>query len=215
VISLDCRPEQRQDDLIILESGELTAQRSVLQRYRDRLTDTGNGNVALLALTLFDCLQLWNWETWILRPRAPPRVINYYPKYSNAPDLASYPDYCRVRLMLHHPFVDWADLLCVDGRTYGSYIDAFQACRASHTHPQDFYTDPETEDPDSSDESNAGDAADTADDEAPLADFEAFARRRPQEDFTRLELGDLGARETDRSYDWTQHVGRYKLYPEH
>jgi len=58
VISLDCRPEQRQDDLIILESGELTAQRSVLQRYRDRLTDTGNGNIALLALTLFDCLQL-------------------------------------------------------------------------------------------------------------------------------------------------------------
>jgi hypothetical protein len=30
--------------------------------------------------------------------------------------------------MLHHPFVDWEDLLVVDGQVYGSYIDAFRAC---------------------------------------------------------------------------------------
>jgi hypothetical protein len=30
--------------------------------------------------------------------------------------------------MLHHPFVDWTDLLSVDGQVYGSYIEAFRAC---------------------------------------------------------------------------------------
>jgi hypothetical protein len=35
-------------------------------------------------------------------------------------------------------------------------------------------------------------------DDYPLADFELFARRRPQEDFTRVDsLGGLGSREID------------------
>jgi hypothetical protein len=73
--------------------------------------------------------------------------------------------------------------LLVNGRIYRSYIDAFQACHYSHSHPQDFYTDPEAECSDSDNESDE-DPNEQADDEHPLADFEAFARRRPQEDFT-------------------------------
>ena len=57
LVSLDCRLEDVQRDLIVLESGEITAQRSALQRYRDRLKDTRHGNAALLDLLLFDCLQ--------------------------------------------------------------------------------------------------------------------------------------------------------------
>jgi hypothetical protein len=115
--------------------------------------------------------------------------------------------------MLHHPFVDWPDLLSFNGQTYTDYISAFRACENSHTHPPDFYIDPETKDLDSDNESEQ-DKPNGPNEETPLADFEAFARRRPREDFTRLELGGLGTRETDRSYDWTLHVGRYELYPE-
>ena len=79
--------------------------------------------------------------------------------------------------MLHHPFTDWADLLSVDGQAYGSYIDAFRACHCSHMHPRDFYTDPEAECSDLDDESDE-DPQEQAN-EHPLADFEAFARRRP------------------------------------
>ena len=49
-------------------------------------------------------------------------MINYYPRYLNNPESPTYADYCRVRLMLHHPFVDYADLLNVDGQVYGSSI---------------------------------------------------------------------------------------------
>ncbi len=57
MVSLDCRPEEVQRNLIVLESSEVTAQRSALQRYCDRLTDTANGNSALPDLSLFDCLR--------------------------------------------------------------------------------------------------------------------------------------------------------------
>jgi hypothetical protein len=197
LVSLDCRPEDVQRDLIVLESGEVTAQRSALQRYRGRLADTENGNRALPDLSLFDCLQFWDWMTWKLRPRASPQVINYFPRYSNDSGAPTYSDYCRVKLMLHHPFVDWTDLLLVDGQTYESYIDAFQACVQSHTHPPDFYTDPEADCSDSDDESDE-DPEEQAD-EYPLADFEAFARRRPHVDFNFLD--GLGTREIDRDYD--------------
>ena len=57
LVSLDCRPEEVQHDLIVLESSEITAQRSPLRKYQDRLKDTRNGNSALPDLSLFDCLQ--------------------------------------------------------------------------------------------------------------------------------------------------------------
>jgi hypothetical protein len=116
--------------------------------------------------------------------------------------------------MLHHPFVDYADLLNVDGQVYGSYIEAFRACYRSHNHPQDFYTDPEPES-EALDSESDEDPEEQAEDDHPLADFEAFARRRPQEDFTRIDLLDsLGTREMDRDYDWSLHVGRYDISPE-
>jgi hypothetical protein len=213
LVSLDCRPEDVQRDLIVLESGEVTAQRSTLRRYRDRLADTGNGNAALLSLSLFDYLQHWDWMTWRVRPRASPRVINYYPRYSNDQGSPGYSDYCRVKLMLHHPFVDWPDLLSVDGQVYQSFVDAFRACVRLHTHPQDFYTDPAAESDDSEDDSD--DDPQEQPDEHPLADFEAFARRKPWEDFTSIDFIDsLGTRDMDRAYDWSPHVGRYDIPPE-
>src|ERR1700722_16261667 len=113
--------------------------------------------------------------------------------------------------MLHHPFVDWADLLLVDGQEYGSYIDAFRACSQSHSHLEDFYTDPDNEDDNTDSDTETEpdlDPEDESDTNYPLANFEAFARRRPQEDFTDMDLGqDIGARDIDRDYDWSVHVG--------
>jgi hypothetical protein len=120
--------------------------------------------------------------------------------------------------MLHHPFVDWADLLLVDGQEYGSYIDAFRACSRSHSHLEDFYTDPDNEDDNTDSDTETEpdlDPEDESDTNYPLADFEAFARRRPGEDFTDMDLGqDVGARDFDRDYDWSVHVGRDNIQPE-
>lgn len=107
--------------------------------------DTRNGNTSIPALSLFTCLQLWDWLTWKIRLRASSQVINYYPRYLDDPKSPEYWDYCRVKLMLHHPFTDWLDLLTVQDETYGPYIEAFQACTRLHTHLKDFYNDLEGE----------------------------------------------------------------------
>lgn len=151
--------------------------------------------------------------TWRVRPRASPRVINYFPRYLDDPSLQTYSDYCRVKLMLHHPFVNWTDLLSFDGHVYQSYVDAFRACLQLHAHPQDFYTDPAAQSDDSDDDSD--DDPQQQPDEHPLADFEAFARRRPHEDFTCMDfLDSLGTRDMDCAYDWSPHVGRYDISPD-
>jgi hypothetical protein len=204
VVTLDCRPEEVQNDTITVEDETVTAKRSPLRRYQDRLTD--QANQALANVTLFDWLRTWNWITWTVRPRAPLRVINYFPRYSSGPSSQEHDNYCRVRLMLHHPFERFTDLRSFDGCDYGSYTDAFYACRRLHSHPDDFYTDVVANDQDteSEDESvrNGGD-------DEPLADFEAFARRRPyNDDLTCSFTDDLGSRDLDRAYDWTSHVGR-------
>jgi ATP-dependent DNA helicase PIF1 len=157
-------------------------------------------------VTLFDWLRAWNWITWTIRPRAPLRVINYFPRYSSDPSSKEYDDYCRVRLMLHHPFERLTDVLSFDGSDYGSYTDAFRACRRLHTHLDDFYTDLEADGQDT--DSDDGDSVRNASDTEPLADFEIFARRRPcNDDLTCSFTDDLGSRELDRAYDWTSHVG--------
>ena len=63
LVGLDCRPDNVQHDLIVLESGEVTAQRLVLRRYQDRLADTKHGDAALIDISLFDCLRHWDWLT--------------------------------------------------------------------------------------------------------------------------------------------------------
>jgi len=142
-------------------------------------------------------------------------VINYYPRYPSDPTAPAFTDYCRVKLMLHHPFVISDDLLTVDGTEYGSFTDAFHICRASHNHPADFYTDPPREGDDESEEESVEEGREAEGIEQPLADFEAFARRRPGRE---LDLADpfdtLGTRGIDRAYNWSVHVGRWIVVPE-
>jgi hypothetical protein len=69
-----------------------------------------------------------------------------------------------------------------------------------YTHPEDFYIDPEAESEALDDESDKD--PEEQPEEHTLVDFEAFARRRPQEDFTHVDLFDsLGSREMDHNYD--------------
>ena len=127
IVSLDCRPEESQDNTIILEDGAIKAQRSPLRRYLDRNCDAP-GAIVLRSVTLFDWLQLWDWTTFRVRTRASSQVINYFPRYLADPESAIYDDFCHVKLMLHHPFHYVKELLSVDRVAYSSYPEAFTAC---------------------------------------------------------------------------------------
>ena len=101
--------------------------------------------MSLLALSLFDCLQHWDWLIWKIRPRASPRVINYYPRYLDSPKSLGYLDYYYVKLILYYLFTDQPDLLLVKNKTYSLYIKVFQAYKRLYTYLEDFYNNLEEE----------------------------------------------------------------------
>ena len=53
VITLDCRPEKCQDNVIVLEDGEVSTQRSPVRRYQDRTRDAPSAQ-ELKSVTLFN-----------------------------------------------------------------------------------------------------------------------------------------------------------------
>jgi hypothetical protein len=182
VITLDCRPEQSQDNLIVLEDGDISTQRSPIRRYQDRNCDAP-GAQELQNVTLFNWLQFWDWKTFTVRSRAPSRVIHYWPRYPADLEAAKYNDFCRVKLMLHHPFDHIEELLSVD-IVYSSYREAYTACCQHHSHPEDYYADPKMdldELPDDDGDEKDLEVEPKPEDERPLADFEAYARRRPDD----------------------------------
>jgi ATP-dependent DNA helicase PIF1 len=216
VVTLDCRPTEVQNDMITVEDETVQTRKSPLQRYQSRMTD--QVNQALVNTTLFDWLRTWDWFKWTKRPRAPLRVINYFPRYSSDPAADQYNDYCRVRLMLHHPFTCLADLLSVDGCVYETCPLAFYACQRLHTHPDDKYTDTpkDIDDPEDTDSESDDKEEELLEPNGPLADFEVLARRRPgrSDDLTCSFTDDLGTRDVDCVYDWTSHVGRDLVEPD-
>jgi ATP-dependent DNA helicase PIF1 len=219
-VSLNCRPDKDQSQAISIEDGEASISRSPCRKYRDRLTDT-KGGLHLQDVSLFQWLREYNFEgkcKWKPRSKALQRVINYYPKYSSLPNSSDYEDYCRVRLMLHHPFVNPDELLVVDGVRFDTFSDAFRSCQESHSHPPDFYEDPV--DPDAVDDdidtnSEYDDLEEEGvrdHDEDEVGNDEMYARRGPRNDLSRIEdPHNLGGRDLDRQYDWSPHAGRYDV----
>jgi hypothetical protein len=133
VVTLDCRPETEAQQVVTFEDGSVKAQASAYDRYKKRLTPEAvramkNGPVDLTNLTLLDWLQHFDFYSWKRRPAAKPRVINYFPRYKADPDLDMYEDYCRVKLMLHHAFIEVDDLLRVESFQAATFTAAFLEC---------------------------------------------------------------------------------------
>jgi len=200
VVTLDCRPEHSQDAMVTIENDNIAAGQSVLDKYKSR----GVEIEALRNVTLLDFLRCYNFVSKRPRPRALPRIINYFPRYNSDLSSRDYEDFCRVKMMLHHPFTNVRDL-AVEVDSNFSFAAAYEDCKRSHTHKPDYLED-EQEDA-SEDEFEEPSVID--EDEA-VQDWELLAARGPRNDATRVETPNvLGERDLDRSYDWSTHAGIY------
>jgi ATP-dependent DNA helicase PIF1 len=158
-------------------------------------------------LTFFDFLRHYDFSKMGRlrpRPRAAPRVLSYFPRYRpGEEDITQHEHFCRMKMMLHHPFQEVSDLLELypDCRTFK---DAYDQCRTyCNPHPPDFL---EPLDAPDEDEFEAREESDVEDD----ADFGELARQHAGDQPGRLEDPELlGQRLQDREYDWSRHVGRY------
>jgi hypothetical protein len=223
---LDCRPELGHDRHVMIDEDNMARDAlSAYKRYKQRLTHVNGGN-HLLDVSLLDWLQLYSWDKHTVRvkksmTRGKPRVIYFFPKYKSTPTGNDYEEYCRVKLMLSHLFVDIEDLKVVDGRQAETFQEAYEMCSDNHTHRDDCYDDIEEDDDDT------GVPAEVEDEDSytqiqpsvlsprtQLDDYEAYGRRNPRNNLTRVENPDnLGERDSDREYDWSRHVGKYNIGP--
>ena len=88
--------------------------------YLDLPFKGGGLDVDVADVTLFEFIQDWvvqkvkidDVQSEIVQrwSRAKSRVLQIFSKYSYLPDGEQYENYCQVKLMLHHLFVDFSDL---------------------------------------------------------------------------------------------------------
>lgn len=75
-------------------------------RYADRPDDLDD-------LSIHDVFSRYYWRagTWRRRRDSTKVIVRTYPRLSPDPDGPAYEDYCRIKVLLHHPFRGTADLL--------------------------------------------------------------------------------------------------------
>ena len=72
-------------------------------------------------------------------------MVSYFPVYSSDPSTGDkYENYCRTKMMLHHPFMDVKDLAdIVDDAP--SFSAAYRRCQAVNHHEHDAVSDADEE----------------------------------------------------------------------
>lgn len=141
VQNVNCRPQNEQGILYAFEDDDdgaiqIAARKSVLQKYCARPEGMVDENGR--EITYMQFLELYNFDTYKKRTRAPPRVLNFFPQYDR---IQQQEDYARVKLMLHHPFRNIEDLKTVDGLMHETFSQAYMTCSFRHTHEKDHYGD--------------------------------------------------------------------------
>ncbi|KAN0067963.1 hypothetical protein V8E54_013891 [Elaphomyces granulatus] len=146
-------------------------------------------------VSLLEWLRYYNFKTCTKRPRAKPRCISYYPRYPKTPQAADYAEYCRVKILLHHPFYDMPGLETLQ-------------------HEDDFLDEPdEPDEPD--DDEDLEEADQIQGDDGRVAEVgaaELLAGRNPRIVRNDDPDQDLGIRPSDLEYDWASHAGLYDVF---
>lgn len=210
VIIVNYQPKKVQHNLITITDETVQAQQSLLCCYQDYITD--QVNLALANMTLFEQLQSQNQFLWVKQPRAPLQVINYFLYYINNLVLEQYKDYYHIQLILYYLFKRLIDLLSINSYNYRLYYDAFYACQQLYTYPDNYYTNPITNNP-NTDSEYKSDCTDKGN--KLLADFEAFTcQQLLNHDLTCTFTDNLRTRELDYTYNQILHISRDTVLPD-
>jgi len=134
VVTLDCRQEDDRSATYELKDGQLRGYGlSDYEKYKRRPDGVED-------VTFLDFLLHFNHSTYKRRPRARPRVISYFPRYKGDPSHPQYPEFCRIKLILHHPWREYEEVATyTDGFGAPDYVASYQACVDSHQHPPDYF----------------------------------------------------------------------------
>jgi ATP-dependent DNA helicase PIF1 len=210
VVSVDLR----QDQVALVEATEEGFQKkglSILAKYTNRLSYTCPDDVDSQNITLFDFARHWNVQKDALlrRPRAKARCLNIFPRFSSDAEGEDYEQFCRLKMMLHHPFVEPESLKRVQMvDNLPTFRCAYELCLATGCFHEHDPLDPilDEEDETFSDYEDYGGSGSEREQPA----FIELAGRAGRHDAAYAEPGTgLGMRPLDTSYDWHSNDGIY------
>ncbi|KAF4993680.1 hypothetical protein FDECE_13356 [Fusarium decemcellulare] len=146
-------------------------------------------------------------QLWREFPHASDRILNYLPRYRSDPGSSEYEQYCRVKLMLHHPHTDHNELLTVEDETFSTYSVAYNRCRRVHqdAHPDDYYG--YLEDPLEPEDDLGSDLEE--EDEIQAEEWQEIAAMLPQDELDTEDVDPLGNRPVDLAFNGDAFIGKY------
>lgn len=220
VVNLDLRSIEDRTTAVEFEDGSIQKRgKSWLEKYTNRLTYQPNPGVSVEDLTLIAFVRRWVvvGNSIKERPRAKPRVLNVYPRYKADPGGSDYEEFCRIKLMLHHPFLDdnGNDLKSApNDDTEPTFSYSYQRCMASGClHEQDPLDPLDPLDNEEEVESEYEDAHDDHEPDGTQPAFVHLAERTGRVDAAYVALETtLGHRPQDLVYDWHVSDNFYELY---
>ena len=214
--TVDFRPLDEQDTLAEPENGQFRKKgQSWLEKYMMRSSYTLCSEDRLEDVTLFEFVRSWDVSNNRVRrrSRAPARVLHMFPMYKSTPNGPGFEDYCRVKMMLHHPFSEPSELRMPNEVGEQTYIAAYRLCQLEHhgqhnTDPLDIKAEEEAE-PDE-DFTPTQYESEPEEEHGPQDPFVELAARHGgggADSYSQNNARDLGNRPEDLAYDW--HLSDY------
>jgi hypothetical protein len=167
---------------------------SWLQRYMKRSPEMED-------LSLQDVMTRYTWRKseWRKKREKTRTILRVYPRFSPNPEDDRYDEFCRTKVLLHHPF---RDLEAIRDAEDQPWAEIFARCRASqHIHPKDTLRcwEEENREEDVEDEDEEFENPDIQ--EMDEADWQVWARLRPNSTIPLYGTDDLGRRPLDDGWD--------------
>lgn len=131
VLHFDCRPENELAQIMEFDAdgNEQLSGKPILEKYKERRADYESA-------TLFEFLSTFEHAARsVHKPRsnARARAIVYQPQYSHLPTHQDYEQYCRLKIVLHHPWRLYPNL---PWRGQYTWALAFLACQVRSFFPK-------------------------------------------------------------------------------
>lgn len=124
VIHFDCRPENELANLMELDSdgNEQQSGKTILEKYKERRADFDDATLIAFLTNFEHSARLVHKP----RPNAKTRAIVYQPQYSYLPTHSDYEHFCRLKIVLHHPWRTYPEL---PWQGHPTWVSAFASCQ--------------------------------------------------------------------------------------
>ena len=187
------------------DDNAMATTKSTLQRYMERPLDMED-------LSLQDVLTKYSWikSVWRKKRDKTDIVLRVYPRFSPNPEDVNYDDFCRTRIILHHPF---RDLGAIRDNEDQPWAEVYARCHAAaHIHPRDTLRCWEEENKGGNNEEDGEEDEDLVNSDVENmeeVDWQAWARLRPNDTIPLYGACDVGRRPIDDGWDVDAARGRW------